>query len=307
MVTDRIVDHCRRVDGDRPDLPAHLLDWFAVTVGGAAHADSSPAILDGIREIAGPAPDPESDATATVLPSGERLTPADAARSRTARSRTASTSTTPTSPPRCIPEPRRSPPRSRPPREQTRAPIGFSPASPPATTSPARSARWSGRRRTTTAASTSRRPAAPSAPSRPRARSGGSAPTSSATRSVLPGVRRPDRCSSSRTARGTSGSIRGSRRGAVSKRRILPRPGSSAPPTRSTGSTAFCGATPTSRIQRQSTASASATRSRKRVGSRTRAVGTSTPRSTGSERSPPRSIRRRSARCRSRSRAPGSG
>ncbi|EMA65256.1 MmgE/PrpD [Halorubrum aidingense JCM 13560] len=79
MVTDRIVDHCERVDADRPDLPAHLLDWFAVTIGGAAHADSSPAILDGIRDLSGPTPDPETDATATVLPSGERMTPADAA------------------------------------------------------------------------------------------------------------------------------------------------------------------------------------------------------------------------------------
>ena len=79
MVTDRIVDHCQRVDGDRPALPAHLLDWFAVAVGGAAHADSSPAILEGLRAIAGPTPDPETDATATVVPSGERMTPADAA------------------------------------------------------------------------------------------------------------------------------------------------------------------------------------------------------------------------------------
>lgn len=79
MVTDRIIDHCERVDGDRPDLPAHLLDWFAVAIGGATHADSSPAILDGIRTIAGPTPNPETDATATVVPSGERMTPADAA------------------------------------------------------------------------------------------------------------------------------------------------------------------------------------------------------------------------------------
>ncbi|ELZ51247.1 MmgE/PrpD [Halorubrum coriense DSM 10284] len=79
MVTDRIVDHCLSVDGDRPALPAHLLDWFAVAVGGATHADSTPAILDGVRRIAGPTPDPDADETATLLPSGERLTPADAA------------------------------------------------------------------------------------------------------------------------------------------------------------------------------------------------------------------------------------
>ncbi|OTF09254.1 MmgE/PrpD family protein [Halorubrum sp. SD612] len=79
MVTDRIVDHCLSVDADRPDLPAHLLDWFAVAIGGATHADSTPAILDGVRAIAGPTPDPETDETATLLPSGERLTPADAA------------------------------------------------------------------------------------------------------------------------------------------------------------------------------------------------------------------------------------
>lgn len=79
MVTDRIVEHCLSVDGDRPDLPAHLLDWFAVAIGGATHADSTPAVLDGVRRIAGPTPDPNADATATLLPSGERLTPADAA------------------------------------------------------------------------------------------------------------------------------------------------------------------------------------------------------------------------------------
>ncbi|ELZ30821.1 MmgE/PrpD family protein [Halorubrum distributum] len=79
MVTDRIVDHCLSVDADRPDLPAHLLDWFAVAIGGATHADSTPAILEGVRSIAGPTPDPATDETATLLPSGERLTPADAA------------------------------------------------------------------------------------------------------------------------------------------------------------------------------------------------------------------------------------
>ena len=79
MVTDRLVAHCGAADGDRDGLSEHVLDWLAVTVGGAAHADSSPAILDGIDRIAGPTPDPETDATATVLPSGERLTPADAA------------------------------------------------------------------------------------------------------------------------------------------------------------------------------------------------------------------------------------
>ncbi|SDG12603.1 2-methylcitrate dehydratase PrpD [Halorubrum xinjiangense] len=79
MVTNRIVDHCLSVDADRDDLPAHLLDWFAVAIGGATHADSTPAILEGVRQIAGPAPDPATDETATLLPSGERLTPADAA------------------------------------------------------------------------------------------------------------------------------------------------------------------------------------------------------------------------------------
>lgn len=79
MVTDGIVARCESVDGDRPALSGHVLDWFAVAIGGAAHADSSPAVLDGIDRIAGPTPDPEADATATVLPSGERMTPADAA------------------------------------------------------------------------------------------------------------------------------------------------------------------------------------------------------------------------------------
>jgi len=79
MVTDRIVDHCQRVDADRPDLSAHLLDWFAVTIGGATHADSSPAILGGIRDLSGPTPDPETDATATVFPERRADDPADAA------------------------------------------------------------------------------------------------------------------------------------------------------------------------------------------------------------------------------------
>ncbi|WP_418280046.1 MmgE/PrpD family protein [Halorubrum sp. DTA98] len=88
MGTERIVDHCLSADGDRPDLPKHLLDWLAVTVGGARHADSTPAILDGVRRIAGPVADeattPSTDTgrtagTATILPSGERVAPADAA------------------------------------------------------------------------------------------------------------------------------------------------------------------------------------------------------------------------------------
>ncbi|WP_280586356.1 MmgE/PrpD family protein, partial [Halorubrum sp. Boch-26] len=79
MVTDRIVDHCEAVDGERADLSEHVLDWFAVAIGGAAHADSSPAVLDGIGRISGPTPGPGTDAAATVLPSGERMTPADAA------------------------------------------------------------------------------------------------------------------------------------------------------------------------------------------------------------------------------------
>jgi 2-methylcitrate dehydratase PrpD len=79
MVTERLVDHCLRADGDRDALPAHLLDWFSVTIGGAAHADSSPAVLDGIDALCGPAPDPGTDPAATLVPSGRRLTPADAA------------------------------------------------------------------------------------------------------------------------------------------------------------------------------------------------------------------------------------
>ena len=79
MVVARIVDHCATVDGDRPTLSAHLSDWFAVAIGGAVHADSSPAIRDGIARIAGPAPDPAADETATVFPTGEQMTPADAA------------------------------------------------------------------------------------------------------------------------------------------------------------------------------------------------------------------------------------
>jgi 2-methylcitrate dehydratase PrpD len=79
MVTERLVAHCLRADGDRDALPAHLLDWFGVTIGGVTHADSSPAVLDGIDALCGPAPDPATDSAATLVPSGRRLTPADAA------------------------------------------------------------------------------------------------------------------------------------------------------------------------------------------------------------------------------------
>ena len=79
MVTERLVDHCLQADGDRTALPAHLLDWCSVTIGGAAHADSSPAVRDGIDALCGPAPNPATDSAATLLPSGRQLTPADAA------------------------------------------------------------------------------------------------------------------------------------------------------------------------------------------------------------------------------------
>ena len=87
MVTERIVDHCLSIDGDRPDLPKHLLDWVAVAVGGATHADSTPAILDGVRRIAdhpteGASPSPDTGSrpgSATVLGTGERVSPAVAA------------------------------------------------------------------------------------------------------------------------------------------------------------------------------------------------------------------------------------
>ena len=91
MVTERIVDHCLSVDGDRPDLPKHLLDWVAVAVGGATHADSTPAILDGVRRIADQPADDASPSSgteaaaggrpgsATILGTGERVSPADAA------------------------------------------------------------------------------------------------------------------------------------------------------------------------------------------------------------------------------------
>jgi hypothetical protein len=61
MVTERLVDHCLQADVDRTALPAHLLDWFSVTIGGAAHADSSPAVRDGIDALCGPAPNPATD------------------------------------------------------------------------------------------------------------------------------------------------------------------------------------------------------------------------------------------------------
>ncbi|MFC7186808.1 MmgE/PrpD family protein [Halorubrum yunnanense] len=63
MVTDRVVARCEVADGDRAGLSEHVFDWFAVTIGGAEHADSSPAVLDGIDRIAGPTPDPGTDAS----------------------------------------------------------------------------------------------------------------------------------------------------------------------------------------------------------------------------------------------------
>lgn len=97
MSTERIVDHCLSIHGERPDLPKHLLDWLAVAIGGAVHADSTPAILDGVRRIAGlpsdgshqpdetsssvasDAPVADGAASATILATGERVSPAAAA------------------------------------------------------------------------------------------------------------------------------------------------------------------------------------------------------------------------------------
>jgi len=109
MITDRLVEHCHRVDGDRDALADRVLDWITVTVGGATHADSSPAVLAGINALSGPRPaafagsmagvstdeaeaeaeaaptvEPTVEATptaepATVLPSGTQLSAADAA------------------------------------------------------------------------------------------------------------------------------------------------------------------------------------------------------------------------------------
>lgn len=74
--TRRLAAFCAGATESRSALPQHLLDWLAVTVGGANHADSTPSLLAGVRELAG---DPAGDGRATVLPTGERLAPADAA------------------------------------------------------------------------------------------------------------------------------------------------------------------------------------------------------------------------------------
>jgi len=93
--TERLAAAAVDASGDRPDLEQHLLDWLAVTVGGAKHADSTPAILGGVDRLtggggAGPAAEPDGGTAvrapeaagggrATVLPSGDRLRAADAA------------------------------------------------------------------------------------------------------------------------------------------------------------------------------------------------------------------------------------
>ncbi len=94
--TERLAAAATDASGDRPDLEQHLLDWLAVTVGGAKHADSTPAILGGVDRLTGGgvggapaepdggtavrgAPDTTGGGRATVLPSGDRLRPADAA------------------------------------------------------------------------------------------------------------------------------------------------------------------------------------------------------------------------------------
>ncbi|GAB6879235.1 MmgE/PrpD family protein [Halorubrum gandharaense] len=87
--TRRLAEHALCTTGERPELPQHLLDFLAVAVGGAGGAESTPAVLGGVRELAGAAGTTEAssvadegaddDGLATVIPTGERLAPADAA------------------------------------------------------------------------------------------------------------------------------------------------------------------------------------------------------------------------------------
>ncbi|WP_336343055.1 MmgE/PrpD family protein [Halalkalicoccus ordinarius] len=68
--TDRLAAYCAGLDGTvsaDETLRKHVLDWFGVAIGGAAHADSTPALLEGTGFAGGGA--------ATVIPSGERVSP----------------------------------------------------------------------------------------------------------------------------------------------------------------------------------------------------------------------------------------
>ena len=90
--TRRLAEHALCTTGERPELPQHLLDFLAVAVGGAGGAESTPAVLGGVRELAGATRETKAtgesttvetgandDSLATVIPTGERLAPADAA------------------------------------------------------------------------------------------------------------------------------------------------------------------------------------------------------------------------------------
>ncbi|MEM4781965.1 MAG: MmgE/PrpD family protein [Halalkalicoccus sp.] len=74
--TDRLAAYCAARGGGtgRADGPVrkHLLDWFGVAIGGAAHADSTPALFAGTA-LGGP-----GGGAATVVPTGDRV-PAETA------------------------------------------------------------------------------------------------------------------------------------------------------------------------------------------------------------------------------------
>ncbi|WP_255191537.1 MmgE/PrpD family protein [Natronobeatus ordinarius] len=63
----------------REQLEQHLLDWLGVVVGGAAHADSTPAVLGGLKALGPAAHSAAADGLATVIPTGERVPPDHAA------------------------------------------------------------------------------------------------------------------------------------------------------------------------------------------------------------------------------------
>ncbi|MFC6905662.1 MmgE/PrpD family protein [Halalkalicoccus tibetensis] len=72
--TDRLAEHCASrepVDAPGEALRKHVLDWFGVAIGGAAHADSTPALFEGTGDA--------GSGTATVIPTGNRRPPGAAA------------------------------------------------------------------------------------------------------------------------------------------------------------------------------------------------------------------------------------
>lgn len=76
--TNRLVNHCREATAadlshdELSQLKVHLLDHIGLVIGGYAHAESTPAIAEGIRAISG-------TGQATIIPTGESVSPNAAA------------------------------------------------------------------------------------------------------------------------------------------------------------------------------------------------------------------------------------